>query len=359
MKFRLFWTILTVIFTCLFAFPFLAWQFQKPVPLNIKIIDKTVPREDYREHLGFVWVLNHRKVLYPMENRLYDAETDYYGYHPDTLTGDDKLELSDDVDMIYVADTHGVYETDGEAYSQLRYGGLTFFEWNRIMDARNEHTTLIIEFNSIQSPTEKRVRTIVEKNLSIRASGWIGCYFPDLQSGEVPVWLVQNYEEQTKQKWEFDGSGIVFVHEDGKVVVLENDDFAGTPRFEWNPHGKEHYQIESSSTYLDWFDIIMPEKELIVEAEFQISLKEGGREQLEEHQIPLRFPAVVRNEKENMYYFAGNFNNLQNEYWARWRFPFDFYYILALLNKDEQFFWNIYVPMMNQIIKETAETFHG
>jgi len=361
MKLKHFIKILCVVVTLLFLTPFTIWVFQKSLLLNIVVINKTVPQNDYREHLGLFWILHHRKIVNAENHKLYDIKEDYYGYNPEELTGEKKLIIPDDIDLIYVADTYGVYEEDfrgnirGERSEKL-YGGLTFYEWNRIMHAKTLDNTLVVEFNTIQSPTDISVRRIVEQNLSIKWTGWIGRYFSNMQSEEVPIWLIENYEEQTKKDWSFKGEGIAFVHESDKVVVLDKKDINGAIQFKWTKEGKEHYEVNSNSTYTYWFDMVIPQDEMTVEAQFEIPLTNSGVKTLNAHQIQSKFPAILRNPEENMYYFAGDYADVRHHYFSKWVLPKSFYRLMAILNKGDRFFWDVYIPVMTQIFEDSYKT---
>jgi len=337
--------------------PLFVWFWKPSTPLNLVVIDKTVPLDDFREHLGLFWVLHHTKVVDDEDKKLYEKEVDYYGYHPERSEGDDVLEVEESPDLIYVADTYGVYEADfdgnftGERSEKI-YGGLTFFEWNRILASKSEHTTLIVEFNTIQSPTEENVRSIVERNLSIQWTGWIGRYFPDLDDIEVPIWLKTNYEKQTNNEWTFKGPGLTFVNENDYVVVLEEEDITGSVKFYWTELGKSHYNEKRESEYSYWFDIIEPGPEMEAEGMYSLMLTDTGEEILNEHEIPTTFPAILKHKEESIYYFAGDFADIKQDHWAKWVLPSPIYSLMAILNKDEQFFWEVYIPLMKVILHE-------
>ncbi|WP_235440039.1 hypothetical protein [Paenibacillus sp. DMB20] len=95
--------------------PIILWHTEDEKKLNIAIIDKTVPDETYREHLGVSWLLNHLKYKTD-DGRPYEAAADYTGFVPkDKVKGYDIRTLPaqyDNYDVIYLADTYGVYEED-------------------------------------------------------------------------------------------------------------------------------------------------------------------------------------------------------------------------------------------------------
>ncbi len=53
--------------------PILWWNSKSESPLKVWIIDKTVPTQTYREHMGLMWILNHNKVTNEKTN-------DYFQY---------------------------------------------------------------------------------------------------------------------------------------------------------------------------------------------------------------------------------------------------------------------------------------
>ncbi|MCF6136930.1 hypothetical protein [Pseudalkalibacillus berkeleyi] len=339
------------------VYPFLSWHFKAPVERSIQVIDKTVPKEDYREHLGLFWVLDHERVVDGTEE-YYQKENDYYGYDPVEGKGDTGLTIAKDVDLIYIADTYGIYTNDlqdqptGER-SQLIYGGLNIFDWNKIIEAKGDDVTLVLEFNSIASPTDKLTRSIVEDEMGFKWSGWVGRYFSDLSSREIPPWLIQNYEKQNDKKWTFDGEGLAFVHESDEVVIIEGENLNDRVMVNWTKAGIEHYTNVKKSEYRYWFDIVKPDQQMNVEANYHIDLNKEGQEKLDAHDIPSTFPAVLHNSVEKKYYFAGDFADISADYYSRWDLPTEIYSVYSYFKPDEAFFWNNYIPVMKQIIEES------
>lgn len=88
--------------------------------------------------------------------------------------------------------------------SELIYGGITLEEVEFIKRSAYKGTTVIAEFNTFASPTDIRAKNALYDLLGLRWTGWIGRYFKDLSiGGEVPVWVVRNYEAQQNKPWEF------------------------------------------------------------------------------------------------------------------------------------------------------------
>ena len=105
----------------LLLIPFIVWLAQGSEPLKVAIVDKTVPSENYREHKGLTWVLNHNRYVKEDESD-YLADADYFGFMPDEAEKDYEIrgveELGAGYDLIYLADAYGVYEDDPVARGQ-------------------------------------------------------------------------------------------------------------------------------------------------------------------------------------------------------------------------------------------------
>ena len=206
--------------------PYWLWKLKPETTLNVLIINKTVPDETYREHAGLVWLLNQQKYV-KQDGSRYDVKTDYVGFVPKTKQERPWPTSLQSYDVIYVADTYGVYEHDFTAEkkegrrSEKVYGGLTEQEVNRLHDAMFEgNKTLIAEFNSFASPTERSVRETFYSLLNVEWTGWIGRYFPKLEDDEVPVWVKENYEKQYDKRYAFTGPGYVLVDEYDRLIIL-------------------------------------------------------------------------------------------------------------------------------------------
>jgi hypothetical protein len=352
------WLLILLLIIAIFL-PRILWEFRAERPLNIAVIDKTVPKENYREHRGLFWLLTHEKIVKP-DHTLYELEEDYYGYDPYEAKGDTKMDLLPDLDMIYIADTYGVYTDDlrelpeGER-SEMIYGSLALSELDRLLHAKQEHTTLIAEFNTFASPTIGTARAGLENTFHVEWTGWIGRYFPDLntKNPEVPPWLVRNYEAQTGQKWNFQEDGLAFVNEEtDRVIVLDRQGEDEHITFELTEVGKRHYPHTKKTHYSYWFDIVIPDEELIIEAEYNLHLQEAEKDILQKAGIPLIFPAVMNHPNSNSYYFAGDYADVLSIGFEKWMTALKVYQLFV--PEEYHFYWRSYVPMM-QILLEEAE----
>ncbi|WP_318503632.1 hypothetical protein [Bacillus sp. T3] len=121
------------LFILILTSPFWLWTFKDSKLLNVLIIDKTVPSTDFREHEGFVWLLNNEKYV-KKNKQAYSVQQDYVGFKPErnkTFKIENLPENMNQYDLIYLTDLYGVYKEEfensnqsGERSEQV-YGGLT------------------------------------------------------------------------------------------------------------------------------------------------------------------------------------------------------------------------------------------
>ncbi|TWT00485.1 hypothetical protein [Planomicrobium sp. CPCC 101079] len=356
------------------ALPVLIWFLKEEKSVEVAIIDKTVPNETYREHQGLSWLLNHNRYV-NSEGNSYEASKDYFGFAPDeaaktyeTLPVPDSLEGKD---LIYLADTYGVYEEDlpwqteekEPGSSSLLHGGLEMKEWQAIKNQVNENgADLVVEFNTFASPTSENVRRDITEFLALDWSGWSGRHFVDLAAAEVPQWIISSYEKEEGNDWNFTGGGFVLVNDfEGTVVVLSEEQGEVGPgglHVSFTENGQEHFSLEKSPSFDYWFDINEAAPEAEVLADYQWNLKESGAAKLKEAGIPEAFPAVLYQQKNrsNVYYFAGDFVDVGDT-------P-SFYRYAAFANirsflsfealgGESNFYWKTYTPMMKTILANT------
>ncbi|GAB2486145.1 hypothetical protein GCM10008929_08640 [Alkalibacterium psychrotolerans] len=353
----------------LILLPYILWHSSSGRNLDVLILDKTVPDQTYREHKGITWALNHYKYTKDDDSE-YDLASDYVGFHPQDDNNYYITSLTDTSekthDLIYMADTYGVYEEEFYGKSQegnrseLIYGGLTMEDVAFVETAVFEdQTTLIAEFNSFASPTEAAVQQRFSSLLGLEWNGWIGRYFQDLNGNdndEIPNWVMANYEQQTEEEWLFSGPGLVFVRDDDFIVVLEEGkDFEGNGvSFEFTEAGEAIFDGALTSRYDYWFDVIEATDADIL-AEYNLGLTEEGKEKLDEFSISDDFPAVTYRSHQGtpLYYFAGDYADLDSTP------SFYQYRGLDRLNQaisrlqyrgDTSFYYRAYLPMMRHIL---------
>lgn len=360
--------IITLLLTLLLGLlPWIFWHLGETKELSMIIIDKTVPNATYREHEALVWLLGNQKIVKPESGKFYQKQEDYYGYFPEeepekrirTLQS-----LNQGVDLIYVADTYGVYREDLEGpnengvRSELIYGGITRDEVEILRQTAYEGAIVVAEFNTFGSPTGKEAKEALYDLMGLRWSGWISRYFYDLSiGGEVPEWVVTNYEAQQGRPWSYDSSGFIFVNSDDKVIVIKDEDEKKQGvTFNWTVEGEKFIKRSGKFSYQYWFDIIEPAETSTVLAEYELKLSESDKKKLKAEGIPQVFPAVVQNNTglHTTYYFAGDYADNENT-------P-SFYQIAGMtgfmekfiLGQTDTFFWKGYVPLMKKIIAQAS-----
>ncbi len=363
----------------LLALPAIVWFAKSNENLQVAIINKTAPSEEYREHHGLIWLLNHYQYEQSSGEK-YNANNDYYGFSPDetTKTYDIKSipDSLDGVDLIYVADTYGVYEEDlpwtvedngeDEEAPSLIDGGLEMEEWQTVKEqVINGGSDLVVEFNSFASPTTERVQEDVTDFLGLNWSGWTGRHFLELsKSGdEIPSWITSRYEDSSRI-WDYEGGGFVLVNDvTGEIVVLseelgevETDGIS----VEFTEQGSEMFSLKDSPSYNYWFDISEAKSDDTILANYRWDLGEIGSEKLREHGIPEEFPAVFHNKTKasNVFYFAGDFVDIaevprfhQYEGYAAFRSLLSF----ESFSPETSFFWKTYRPMMTRIFEMASK----
>lgn len=358
----------------LLMLPYILWERASEKELEVLIIDKTVPEDSYREHQGIVWALNFNKYI-KADQTTYDFSKDYVGFVP---LPDEQYEirsleagLEKEYDLIYMADTYGVYEEEfyqnqpqGER-SPLIYGGLTPEEIAGLKENiyRNQ-TPFIAEFNSFASPTGLQARRELANLLGVEWTGWIGRYFEELDPAaneEITPWMVRNYESQYEVSWKFNQGGLVLVGEDDQILVLEEQkDYSGVGvDFALTEKGEDFFGEDVGSRYNYWFDILK-EQEAETLANYDLDVTEEGRAKLKEYNIPEFFPAVTRSDYFGVpiYYFAGDYADIEGlPSFFKYRGLDHILRGITGLQKDrgDRFYYHVYLPMMDRILQESHE----
>lgn len=359
---------LTILLLMVFALPILYWTEAPSTPLNVWIVDKTVPNKDYREHKGLMWVLNSKKIVWEKTGQPFRYDADYYGFfhvNKEKYTTEEIPKTVEKPDLIYLADTYGVYEDDyltannEGTRSKLVYGGLSKEELVSLKTNLGDNT-IIGEFNTASSPTNIANRDQLSEIFRVSWSGWSGRYFKELTKGvEVPVLTVQNYEKKSSEVWNFSGEGFVLVSDDDRVIVLRKGTDIGKRNLFLSFEGKyaDEFGIHGNIPYDYWFEFTEPDDSAEILAYYTLDATVEGKAKLDLLGLPLTFPTIIRsaNSQFTSYYFAGDFadsNNSGNLWnysgYAGIRRKFT----LGSEEDNSRFYWKCYVPMMSKIIED-------
>lgn len=365
------------------AFVLVPWGLHSLGPerrLAVVVLDKTVPFATYVEHRSLFWLLDHLKIVGPGGSR-YDPSRDYLGAFPGPRPGDRPsrtADLTEDavraVDLLYLADTYGVYEGDLESGPAMKaalerspkiYGGLSLAEAEAAARALDRGATVVAEFNTLGSPTEAPARSVLEAALGVRWTRWIGRYFPRLEDpDEVPQWLRRDWEREWSARWEFAGPGYVLLQDDAHCEVLlvgRHVEEVGLTLERERPVDALLREAADKTSYPYWFDLVEARPGTEVLASFWWHLTEAGRQRLERRGLPERFPAVTRKRSAAggvAYYFGGDFADnplerapvpLAGYLWARRALE-----QLKIAPSEGAFYWRFYAPMMVRMLGELA-----
>ncbi|MFC7687171.1 hypothetical protein ACFQU5_14845 [Ureibacillus sp. GCM10028918] len=349
------------VFLFLLVAPVLSWFLEEDNNLSVAIIDKTIPSPDYREHSGITWLLNHEKIK--KEDSTYSAEKDYFGYDP--VKGQPIPALPDnynDYDVIYLADTYGVYKEDifdtKEVHgtrSEKIYGGLEHKEWETIAKrlSSDKKSLFIAEYNTFASPTSTQVRESITNYLGLNWDGWIGRYFTDLSlsSVELPQWVKKEYGEN----WPYKGAGFLLVNDlNNQVEVLELNKHVKEEgiKVAFTEQGQKELGLFDSPYYQYWFDIVIPKNGAVSLADYYWSLTNEGKEKLKSLGIPEQFAAIIKqnHEQSKSYYFAGDYNDVNDLPPFHQMKSLVSIYKFLKQNEESAFYWAVYFPMMKKIL---------
>ena len=364
-----------------------AWLLKPVQKHNIFIMDKTVLLPDVQEHLSLSWIINHEKIHHTNYGA-YDSKKNYYGFFPlgkgdykvsdiENLSEKELDALVEAYDMVFYTDMYGVYHNEWDATyfpekikderyismrSQRMYGGMTKQELLFLKKMNAAKKLILNEFNMIASPTSGTVRREYEKHFGVNWSGWVGRYYDDLdtlRNKDIPRWLINNHMEQYGE-WPHKKSGIAFVGEDDRVVVLEDSTHlvVDLPFINTKKEYAEKYSIIESIKYPFWFDIIKADTSLVVMSTYKLEPNEKGKEILSKWGIPLEYPALVASKNNLYYYMAGDFSDNPIHYNSSYFRGIQFFTGLTYgTEKMERisFFWEYYRPLITTILKKDLE----
>jgi hypothetical protein len=386
LKLLSFWFFLALLFFV--ATPLLSlgiWYLTPASKFGVLIVNKTAPNNQYQEHQSIHWLLNHFRYV-KQDGDFYDESKDYFGFFPGTTVEDSSIsdfsDLSiDEMDkllienqLVYFADTYGVYENDfrghvSESPSKKVYGGMDHSDIDFLKAAFKKEVDIIAEFNTIASPTKKDVRMEFENLADIKWTGWIMRYFDELDTllnNDLPKWLINGYVGQHEGAWTFSGSGMVFLHENGSLEILEfgKDFMSNVPSIVSTSKNQKKYGIPEIVKYPYWIDVVLVSRDFEVISYYDLLPTEEGIDKLREMGVPRYFPAAVvkENGKGKFYYFCGDFADNPVSGSSYKFFGISKLWRMFLQAEDysqrNSFFWNYYYPLMKNILKD-SEVRHG
>lgn len=355
------------------------WHFQEKMPMDIILVDKTVPTLEREKHKSFNWIITNERFVKKEKKRSYSYVKDYYGFYPirplrekqwgrNDYRLTDLISMAEKNDAVYFADTYGVFFNDWykginrSRKSRKLYGGLNNNDYLLIKEMMDRNKLIILEYNSFDYPTAQFESVRTQERLGITFAGWTGKYFASLDTTrqDFPIWMTAMYRRQYKQPWTFNKSGIVILKEREIIVLEEGTHLKNSmPKIVTDEANCEKYSVAASVAFDQWFDIIDPLQNNII-SRFNIETTPAGDTLLLNNFLFHEFPAVVQNPvTNNIYYFSGDFAHTDLPVWTS-RFM-GVHKLKGLLYSDKpedtrRFFWLYYRPLVNGIFTDYYES---
>lgn len=368
--------IVFLILAVIFALPVInlvRWNFQEKKPIDIILVDKTVPTLDRDHHKSFTWILLNSRFVKKESNESYSFISDYYGFSPKRPVKEkqwerndyrltDLIDLAEKNDAVYFADTYGVFFNDWyEGINKSRksrklYGGLNNNDFLLIKEMKDRNKLIILEYNSFDYPTAEFESVRTQEKLGLSFSGWTGKYFSSLDSTgkDFPIWMTSMYRKQFKKPWTFTKAGIVILKEKEILVLEQGLQLKNSiPHIVTDAANCSKYGVTESVAFDGWFDIIDPQQNNII-SRFQLETTALGDTLLSSNSLANWFPAVVQDSvTKRIYYFSGDFATNKIPYWtAKFEGVNKLRGLLYSEKADDprRFFWLYYRPLMTGIL---------
>lgn len=374
--------IIIIILVVIFALPavnFIRWIFQEKKPMDIVVLNKTVPTLERLKHKSFHWILTSERFVKKGKKTSYSYKKDYFGFSPTRPLREkgstrkeyrlaEMIDLPEKTDVLYIADTYGVFFNDWYSginksrRSRKIYGGLNNNDYLFISEMKNRNKLVILEYNSFDYPTAQFESVRTQEKLGINFSGWTGKYFEKLDTvaPDFPIWLTAMYRKQHKQPWTFKKAGIVLLTEKNIIVLEEGTHLKNPlPLILTDSANCAKYGVPSSVAFNNWFDIIDPLNSNVI-SRFRIETTALGDTLFEKNSLDNEFPAVIREQTtNNLYYFAGDFAT--NKVWNCTSRIKSFEKLKGILyssnpNDPRRFYWLYYKPLINTILTDYYNT---
>lgn len=396
--------VLIVLLLASILVPWYFWYIAPELELKLAVVDKTVPFEDRREHRGLYWLFEQNKIVdpsKPLGEQYYDYREDYTGYDPNYDRGNKPqgvpqnskatlLKPSDleDRNVLYLADTYGVYEAD---YTQFEdesahtkhspkiFGGLEESEVEAAEYFASEGKLIIAEFNTFASPTPKGLAERMEAVLGVTWTRWIGRYFTDFSNEkDVPYWLYQIYDGSSE--WEKQGkvdledettaAFVLVVDESDEFIFLwDDEDIAGAsavtfvPRIEFMDGDVMQGTKPSPITY--WIELLYPNEGTETLADYEFNLTAKGQGKMAAHNLKLTWPSITRLKKNyTAYYLVGDMSDFDKAMGSpRTRLTLHInrnYYGKATAKGSQAYmYWNGYYPFLTNVLRLESKKLTG
>lgn len=357
------------------AIKFISWAFQEKKPMNIVILDKTVPTFELLNHRSLVYVLTNERFVRKTKKGSYSASDDYYGFVPRRPVRErqfkkrdfrlnEVMELAESSDALYYTDTYGVYFNDWypgikkSRRSRKLYGGLNNSDYLLFAEMKKRDKLVILEYNTFDFPTAGLERYKTEGLLGITSTGWSGRYYSSLDtlSKNFPGWIAAMYRGQYMKPWEFNKAGVVLLKENSIIVLEEGTHLENAmPVISTTEGDAQKYNLIQSVTFDRDFEIVSAGTNNTISS-FNLATLPAGDTLLVVNGLSASFPAVIQEPTtKHTYYFAGDFSANKIPFWTS-RFK-NIEKAKSFLYSDSpvdnrRFFWLYYKPLVNGILTD-------
>lgn len=354
--------------------PAARWRRSSRRELNAALLNYTVPFTNYREHAGIMWLFNHARVTAPHLADRWDLPTHYVGYNPNDRerpTHLPSLTLSQ-VDLIYVADTYGVYrddlagiptQTSHMDYNPLVFGGLHEQDAEAMERVFYSGGSVWAEFNTFCEPTTKPVRERMEALFHLQWSEWVGRVFVDpYDPNDVPRWLPREFAQQYPGQELPRSPILILTNRDGVLKVFPSPKVETVvPRVKPTARGLAlGLRDADSPPYFFWFALMRAKDPQEVHARFDMPKLWGLDDFLKQIAVEQAPPALIVQEtgKGRSVYFAADFADIDFD-----PGPFD---EAGLIQRNADLlgaatgptsahvFWQFYAPAVMSLLDATA-----
>jgi hypothetical protein len=376
--------IVIIILVVILALPIISlirWTFQEKKPMDIIILDKTVPTLEREKHRSLTWILTNDRFV-KKNKRAFSYKKDYFGFIPtrplrEKLYKQNNLKLIDIMDVVnktdalYYTDTYGVFFNDWykginkSRRSRKLYGGLNNTDYLYFVEMQRRNKLCILEYNTFDYPTAELERYKTKLLLGIEFGGWTGRYFSSLDTAaksnkDFPIWMTAMYRKEYRIPWKFTKPGVVFI-KDRDILVLEEGTHlkSALPLIETDSVYRAKYGITDKVPFEGWFDVIDPLKSKVIST-FNLETTPAGDTVLFENFLSNQFPAVITDTlNQRTFYFSGDFATNSVPYWTvRFRGVDKLKGIFYSDKKDDErrFFWLYYRPLILGIFGDYYES---
>jgi hypothetical protein len=369
--------IVLVIILALPVINFFRWTFQAKKPMDILVLDKTVPTLERINHKSFFWILTNERFVKKNKSS-YSFRKDYFGFFPkrplrEKLWTKEDLRLIDIMDMVhkydalYYTDTYGVFFNDWykginkSRRSRKLYGGLNHTEYSYLLEMQKLNKLCILEYNTFDYPTAELERYKTKEKLGIEFAGWIGKYFSTLDTAakvnaDFPIWMTAMYRKLYRKPWTFTKPGIVFLNGSQIVVLEEGLQLKNAiPFIITDSVNCKKYKVAGKVGFSGWFDIIDPLKDHVIST-YKLETTPLGDSLLSENSLAKSFPAVVTDTlNRRTWYFCGDFAANRVDYWTSRFLGFGGIKGISYSESENdmrRFFWLYYRPLINGIFTD-------